>query len=83
MDRSREYEETKMKIAIIGAGAMGCLYGARLSTVPGVEVYLLDVWKEHVDAINASGVLMEERVILVGYTIVKAGSSAEERDLAI
>ncbi|HBF66633.1 MAG TPA: hypothetical protein DDW34_13990, partial [Clostridium sp.] len=31
-----------MKIAIIGAGAMGCLYGAKLSTVPGNQVYLLD-----------------------------------------
>ncbi|NLT48490.1 MAG: 2-dehydropantoate 2-reductase [Clostridiales bacterium] len=75
-----------MKIAIIGAGAMGCLYGARLSTVPGVEVYLLDVWKEHVDAINASGVLMEEQGDLVAYTNVKAGSSAEDAgpcDLAV
>ena len=43
-----------MKIAIVGAGAMGCLYGAKLSAVPGNEVYLIDVWKEHGDHISQS-----------------------------
>ncbi len=67
-----------MKIAIIGAGAMGCLYGAKLSTVPDVEVHLLDVWKEHVDAINANGILMEEQGSFVAYRNVRAGSIAED-----
>ena len=40
-----------MKIAIIGAGAMGSLYGGYLSGVED-EVYLIDIWKEHVDEIN-------------------------------
>lgn len=66
-----------MKIAIIGAGAMGCLYGAKLSTVPSVEVNLLDVWKEHVDAINACGILMEEQGNIITYRNVKAGTAAK------
>lgn len=49
-----------MKIAIIGAGAMGCLYGAKLSAVPNNEVYLIDVWAEHIQTINANGLVMEE-----------------------
>ncbi len=42
-----------MKIAVLGAGAMGSLYGGRLSA--DNEVWLVDVWKEHVDAINREG----------------------------
>ena len=41
-----------MKIAIIGAGAMGSLYGGYLSRTEE-EVYLVDIWKEHVDEINS------------------------------
>ncbi|MDT8903491.1 ketopantoate reductase family protein [Anaeroselena agilis] len=43
-----------MKIAIIGAGAMGSLFGGRLA-LAGEEVWLLDVWEEHVRAINDKG----------------------------
>ncbi len=42
-----------MKIAIIGAGAMGCIYGMYLSR--GNEVLLVDMVKSHVDAINEKG----------------------------
>lgn len=75
-----------MKIAIVGAGAMGSLYGAKLSAVPSNEVYLLDVWKDHVDAVNQSGLLMEEQGTEIVYDKVKATSDAEEIgpcDLAI
>ncbi len=60
-----------MKIAIIGAGAMGCLYGAKLSAVSTNEVYLIDVWKDHIDAINNNGLLMEENGETVSYGAVK------------
>ena len=43
-----------MKIAIIGAGAMGSLFGGRLA-LAGEEVWLLDVWEEHVRTINDKG----------------------------
>lgn len=75
-----------MKIAIIGAGAMGCLYGAKLSAVPTNEVYLLDVWKEHVSAINENGLMMEENGASVPYNKVKAATEAVQVgvcDLAI
>ena len=42
-----------MKIGIIGAGAMGCIYGMYLSAKN--DVLLVDVVKAHVDAINERG----------------------------
>ena len=40
-----------LKVAVLGAGAMGCLFGGLLAE-KGLNVILIDVWKEHVDAIN-------------------------------
>ncbi|MGA3128315.1 MAG: 2-dehydropantoate 2-reductase [Candidatus Korobacteraceae bacterium] len=47
-----------MYIVILGAGAMGCLFGGRLSET-GHEVVLVDVWPEHLDAINRHGLILE------------------------
>ena len=47
-----------MKTVIIGAGAMGCLFGGLL-TESGAEVWLVDVWQEHVDALNRKGLSYE------------------------
>lgn len=47
-----------MRIAIVGAGAMGCLFGGMLSKE--AEVCLLDPWAEHVAAINRDGLRIEE-----------------------
>lgn len=47
-----------MKIVVIGAGAMGCLYGAHLSEHN--EVVMLDSYKPQVDAINAGGITVTE-----------------------
>ena len=47
-----------MKTAIVGAGAMGSLFGALLSEA-GNDVWLYDVWHEHVDAINRNGLQIE------------------------
>ena len=47
-----------MKIAIVGAGAMGSLFGALLREA-GAEVWLLDVWQDHIDAINEHGLSIE------------------------
>ncbi len=47
-------EETQMKIIIIGAGAMGSLYGAYL-TKGKENVLLLDHWEEHVKKILDTG----------------------------
>lgn len=47
-----------MKVVIIGAGAMGSIYGGFLAEA-GNEVYFLDVFKEHVDNINNDGLWIE------------------------
>ncbi|WP_286847829.1 MULTISPECIES: ketopantoate reductase family protein [Aminobacterium] len=66
-----------MKIAVLGSGAMGCLYGGKLAEA-GLDVTLIDVWKEHVDAINAHGLSVEgiggDRVI----KNIKAVTTPEE-----
>lgn len=67
-----------MKIAIIGAGAMGCLYGAKLSASAENEVFLLDVWQDHVDAINKEGLQMEENQVFVPYKNVNASTQAND-----
>jgi 2-dehydropantoate 2-reductase len=75
-----------MKIAVIGAGAMGCLYGGKLSAIESNQVYLLDVWKEHVDTINEKGLWMEEKGERLHYPRVKASLDPKEVgpvDLAI
>ncbi len=43
-----------MKIAIIGAGAMGSVY-AGLFAEAGNEVHVVDLWREHVEAIAQGG----------------------------
>jgi 2-dehydropantoate 2-reductase len=48
-----------MKIAMIGAGAMGSLFGTLLAEA-GETVTLLDIHKDHVDAINTHGLLIEK-----------------------
>ena len=47
-----------MKIAIVGAGAMGSLFGALLAE-GGHAVWLYDVWQEHIDAVNHNGVIID------------------------
>ncbi len=44
-----------MRICIIGCGAVGSLFAAHLARAGEVEVWAYDVWKEHTDAIRASG----------------------------
>lgn len=55
-----------MKIGIIGAGAMGSLYGGILSKQN--DVYLIDIWKEHIDCINRDGLkIVEDKVENIVY----------------
>jgi 2-dehydropantoate 2-reductase len=42
-------------VAVLGCGAIGSLYAAHLTRADGVEVWAVDPWREHVDAINAAG----------------------------
>ena len=46
-----------MKIAVVGCGAMGSVYAALLGG--GHEVWAVDRWREHVDAIRERGLRLE------------------------
>ncbi|MCF8038805.1 MAG: 2-dehydropantoate 2-reductase [Desulfohalobiaceae bacterium] len=46
-----------MKITVIGAGAMGSLFGALLHE-SGTDVVLFDLWQEHVRRINQEGLTL-------------------------
>ena len=47
-----------MKIAVVGTGAMGSVYAALLGDA-GNDVWAIDVWQEHIDAINQNGLRLE------------------------
>lgn len=49
-----------MKILVLGAGAMGCLYGAAFHRA-GADVAFVDVNQPHIDAINERGLELETR----------------------
>lgn len=59
------------KVVIVGGGAMGSLFGGLLAH-GGLDVTLVDVWREHVDAINGRGLRMVghggERTLRLGAT---------------
>ena len=70
-----------MRIAVVGAGAMGGSYGGLLAKA-GHEVSLIDVWAEHVEAINRDGLridgaLGEHVVRLPTATAPAPGQTAE------
>ncbi len=46
-----------MKVCVVGAGALGCTIGGTL-TAGGSDVWLIDSYKEHVDATNGGGLRM-------------------------
>jgi 2-dehydropantoate 2-reductase len=47
-----------MQFAVIGAGNMGCVYGANLARA-GERVALIDVWEEHIRRIRIDGLRMD------------------------
>jgi 2-dehydropantoate 2-reductase len=60
-----------MKIAVIGAGAMGSIIGGRLAQA-GEDVTLIDVWQDNVNAINSSGLCLEDKTGNIEQISVKA-----------
>ncbi|MCD8223508.1 MAG: 2-dehydropantoate 2-reductase [Clostridiales bacterium] len=74
-----------MKIAIIGAGAMGGTIGSYFS-LGGADVRFVDPYQEHIDKINADGLQMdvngEKKIIHVqGY--YESASIQEKMDLVV
>jgi 2-dehydropantoate 2-reductase len=52
------YRSKNMKIAIVGAGAMGSLFGI-LMAEGGHQVWLYDIWEDHINAVNQNGLRVE------------------------
>ncbi len=66
-----------VRIAVIGCGAIGSLYAAHLARVPGVEVWAVDRWAGHVDAIESRGL----RVTGLADFTVQVHARTDGRDL--
>src|SRR5256885_825982 len=47
-----------MKIAVVGTGAMGSVYAGLLASA-GHEVWAIDTWREHVEAMRSGGLRVE------------------------
>jgi 2-dehydropantoate 2-reductase len=68
-----------MRITVIGAGAMGSTYGGLLRRA-GYDVTLVDVWPEHLAAINRdglhlSGISGDQRIAIPAVREPEAGSA--------
>ena len=46
---------SRMRVCVVGCGAVGSLFAANLATLDDVEVWAFDLFQAHVDAINADG----------------------------
>jgi 2-dehydropantoate 2-reductase len=73
-----------MRIAVVGAGAMGSLFGAKLSAL--ADVTLLDPWAEHVATMQRDGLCLTEldgSETTVPVTATTDPAAVPEADLAI
>lgn len=73
-----------MRIAVIGAGAMGSLFGGLLAE-SGADVELIDIWADHVRTINEHGLVIEREGLkrTVKTKAVTDSSAIEPVELAI
>ena len=65
-----------MKIAIVGCGAMGSVY-AGLFAAAGNEVWAIDRWREHVEAMRSAGLRLEGAS---GDRTVKVNATTEAKE---
>ena len=68
-----------MKIAVVGAGAMGSVYAGILGDA-GNEVWVLDVWAEHVEAIRRRGLTVEGAS---GRRTVRLGATSDPAEIGV
>jgi len=73
----RDGGAARVRIAVIGCGAIGSLYAAHLARVPGAEVWAVDPWAEHAEAIQARGL----RVTGLADFTVRIQARTDGRDL--
>jgi 2-dehydropantoate 2-reductase len=72
------------RIAVVGVGAMGSLFGGKLSTV--ADVTLVDPWAEHVAAMQQGGLRIAEldgREVTIPVTATTDPAAVPEVDLVI
>jgi len=55
-----------VRICVVGCGAVGSLFAANLAQLDDVEVWAYDLARDHVDAINASGLRLSGAGEVVG-----------------
>lgn len=65
-----------MKICVLGCGAVGSIFAAHLGRLKDVEVYALDIWQEHVKAINQKGLRLSGAAELTGR--IRAATEASD-----
>ena len=65
-----------MKIAIVGTGAMGSVYAGLLASA-GHEVWAIDRWREHVEAMQGKGLRVEGAS---GDRTVKVNATTDAKD---
>ena len=77
-------EELFVRVTVLGAGAMGCLFGGRL-TGAGLDVVLVDAWPVHVDALNGTGLRVWEgdQVSFQAVRAVAAGAPVRPAELVL
>ena len=51
-----------VRVCVVGTGAIGSLYAAHLARLDDVEVWAVDPYAAHVDAINAHGLRVVSRL---------------------
>ena len=66
-----------MRIAVVGAGAMGSVYAGLLASA-GNEVWAVDLWEEHLAAMRDHGLRVEGAS---GDRIVRIGATADPADV--
>ena len=68
-----------VKIAIVGTGAMGSIYAGILGDA-GHEVWAIDVWTEHVEAIRRHGLVVEGAS---GHRTVHVNATSDAREAGV
>jgi 2-dehydropantoate 2-reductase len=70
-----------MKIAIVGTGAMGSLFGGKLSQA-GHQVMLYDINREHVETIQKDGLVIED-LVSGKQEVCRPGATTQAEDLRV
>ena len=65
-----------MRICVVGCGAVGSIFAAHLARLKDVEVYVYDVAKDHVQAIQRNGLRLSGAAEIIAR--VKASTDARE-----